>query len=237
MSVRIAIIGDESTHTSHREVNAVRTRLGDEVSTEWVPTTELASRDLTAYDGIWLVPGGPYRDDDAVIDAIHRARTGGIPFLGTCSGLQYAVIEYARHVLGQADASHAEAAGEDASNVVVPLACSLQGEQRLVTPTPGSRFAALVDEPFIGMHFCGFGPDPEVVARLVAGGMVVGATADDAPVEVLELPTHPFFVLSLFQPHIGASAGQPVHPLLTAFVDAALARAGERAGESAGAAR
>ena len=143
-----------------------------------------------------------------------------MPFLGVCSGLQYAVIEYVRNVLGQPDATHAEADGEAASNVVVPLACSLQGQERIVTPVPGSHFATLVEEPFAGMHFCGFGPDPAVVDRLVAGGMVVGATADDAPVEVLELPAHRFYVLSLFQPHIGASTGRPLHPLLADFVRA-----------------
>jgi CTP synthase (UTP-ammonia lyase) len=225
VTTRIAIIGDESTHTSHREVNAVRPRLANpatgDVETEWVPTDGLSARDLSAYDGVWLVPGGPYRDDDAVIAAIRWARTTGVPFLGTCSGLQYAVIEYARDVLGQTHASHAEADGEDASNVVVPLVCSLQGQERTVTPVPGSLFATLVDEPFVGMHFCGYGPDLAVVDRLVADGMVVGATADDTPVEVLELPRHPFFLLSLFQPHIGACAGTPVHPLLTAFVEAA----------------
>jgi CTP synthase (UTP-ammonia lyase) len=92
-------------------------------------------------------------------------------------------------------------------------------------PTPGSHFATLVPEPFAGMHFCGFGPAPAVVERLVEGGMVVGATADDAPVEVLELPTHPFYMVSLFQPHIGASAGRPLHPLLADFVRAARAKA------------
>jgi CTP synthase (UTP-ammonia lyase) len=227
---RIAIVGDESTHTSHREVNAVRPQLGAEVMTEWVPTDDLAERDLSAYDGVWLVPGGPYRDDDAVLGAVRWARTSEVPFLGTCSGLQYAVIEYVRDVLGQADASHAEAEGESDSNVVVPLACNLQGQERLVTPAPGSLFASLVDEPFTGMHYCGFGPDPAVVQRLVAGGMVVGATADDAPVEVLELPTHPFFVLSMFQPHIGASAGKPLHPLLAAFARATHEYAATRAG-------
>jgi CTP synthase (UTP-ammonia lyase) len=225
VSTRIAIVGDESTHTSHVEVNAVRRQLADDVTsdvfTEWVPTDDVTARDLSAYDGVWLVPGGPYRDDDAVLAAVRWARTSDVPFLGTCSGLQYAVLEYARDVLGQADASHAEADGVNGSNVVVPLACSLQGQERMVSAVPGSFFATLVDEPFAGMHFCGYGPDAAVVERLVAGGMVVGATADDAPVEVLELPTHRFFVLSLFQPHIGASADRPLHPLLAAFVRAA----------------
>ena len=94
-----------------------------------MPTDELKVRDLSAYDGIWLVPGGPYRDDDAVVAAIREARTSDLPFLGTCSGLQYAVLEYARGVLGQTDASHAEADGEDPSNVVVPLAaCRARSE-------------------------------------------------------------------------------------------------------------
>jgi len=48
--------------------------------------------------------------------------------------------------------------------------------------------------------------------------MVIEATADDAEAEVIELPTNRFFMLSLFQPQIGALAGRPVHPLLLEFV-------------------
>jgi CTP synthase (UTP-ammonia lyase) len=54
---------------------------------------------------------------------------------------------------------------------------------------------------------------------------VVGATAPDAGAEVLEFPDHPFYVASLFQPHVGALAGAPVHPLVTAFLDAVAGRA------------
>jgi CTP synthase (UTP-ammonia lyase) len=227
--VRIALVGDESTHPSHLELNAVRRQLGDDVAAEWVATDSPQARDLAAYDGIWLVPGSPYRDDQAAYDAVQFARENDVPFLGVCGGLQYAVVEYARNVLGDEHATHAESDGENDSNVVTALACSLQGEQRLVTPVPGTRFATLVDEPFVGMHYCGFGPSQETVARLVASGMVVGATAADAPVEVLELPGQTFYVLSLFQPHIGASTGAPLHPLLAAFVEAARAYADARA--------
>jgi CTP synthase (UTP-ammonia lyase) len=48
--------------------------------------------------------------------------------------------------------------------------------------------------------------------------MVVGATAEDAGAEVLELPANRFYVLTLFQPHVGALAGKPLHPLLREFV-------------------
>jgi CTP synthase (UTP-ammonia lyase) len=133
--------------------------------------------------------------------------------------MQYAVVEFVRSVLGEA-ATHAESDGVDADNVVGALTCSLYGEERLVTPVPGTRFASWVPEPFVGMHFCNYAPTADAVARLVAAGVVVGATAPDAGAEVLEFPDHPFYVASMFQPHIGALAGEPVHPLVRAFESA-----------------
>lgn len=218
---RIALLGDRSTHPSHQELDALRPRLAEElgVAADWVATD--GGADLAAYDGIWVVPGSPYADDAAVYAAITAARTSSVPLLGTCGGMQYAVVELARSVLGDADADHAEADGESASNAVVPLACRLQGEERLVTPVPGSRFAEIVAEPFLGMHYCSYAASGETVKRLVEAGAVVGATADDAGAEVLEWPAHSFFMLSMFQPHIGASSGAPIHPLIRVFTDAA----------------
>lgn len=220
MRVRIALIGDRKlSHPSHRELDAVRGMLGEDVCAEWAATDSDRAKDLDEFDGIWVVPGSPYADDDAAYDAVQWARENDIPFLGTCGGLQYAVVEYFRNVLGVLDASHAESDGLGENNVIHPLACTLQGEERLVRPIPGTRFARLVnDEPFVGMHYCSFGPGPDELRRLVEGGMVVEATADDAAAEVLELPGNQFFILTLFQPHIGALAGKPPHPLLREFV-------------------
>ncbi len=97
------------------------------------------------------------------------------------------------------------------------VACSLYGEERLVTPVPGTRFASWVAEPFVGMHFCNFAPTAVAVQRLQAAGVVVGATAPDAGAEVLEFPDPPVFVTSLFQPqHRGPrrGAGAPARPRL-----------------------
>ncbi|MDX6372204.1 MAG: hypothetical protein QOD98_1192 [Nocardioidaceae bacterium] len=214
------MLGDHRGHRSHLELDALRPSLP--VDTEWVPTD--SGFDVAAYDGVWLVPGSPYADDAAVLSALTVVRERRIPFLGTCGGMQYAVLEYARSVLGE-PATHAEADGESDDNVVVGLTCSLQGEERLVTPAPGSRFASWVAAPFMAMHFCSYAPTPEVVARLVAAGVVVGATAPDAGAEVLEFPDHPFYVTSMFQPHVGALAGAPVHPLVTAFMETVAVRA------------
>ena len=213
----MALLGDHSTHPSHRELDALIPRLAAELDVEarWVATD--GGEDVTTYDAVWLVPGSPYADDAAVLASLTAVREGGTPFLGTCGGLQYAVVEYSRTVLGRR-ATHAETDGVDADNVVAPLACSLQGEQRRVTPVPGTRFAGWVDRPFTGTHYCSYAPTPTAVRELEVAGVVVGATAPDAGAEVLEFPAHPFYIASLFQPHVGASRGEPIHPLVRAFV-------------------
>jgi CTP synthase (UTP-ammonia lyase) len=233
MSTNIALVGDENPeYASHRELNAVRPLLGDDVECTWLPTDGGDVRNLRLFDGVWLVPGSPYADDSAAYAAVTWARENNVPFLGTCGGLQYAVIEFFRSVLGVADATHAESDGPSSSNVVRALACDLYGQEREVHPVPGTRFAALMNHrTFVGMHYCRYAPDPEQVGRLVAGGMVVGATADDAGVDVFELPTHRFYVLSLFQPQIGALAGRPLHPLLGEFVRCASELSEQRAGQ------
>lgn len=215
----IALVGDRRSHRSHQELDALIPRLASELGAQmrWVGTDSGFA--IEEYDALWLAPGSPYVDEGAVFDALRTAREQGIPFLGSCGGMQYAVLEFTRHVLGQA-ATHAESDGEREDNAVAALACSLYGEERVVTPVAGTRFAQWCPEPFVGLHFCNYAPTPEAVVRLEAAGVVVGATAPDAGAEVLEFPEHPFSVASMFQPHIGALAGAPLHPLVRAFVAA-----------------
>lgn len=216
---RIAVLGDDRGHPSHHEINALLPRLDTELGVDatWSPTD--SDFDVTDHDGVWLVPGSPYENDEAVINALRIVRTAGIPFLGTCGGMQYAVMEFLRSELARS-ATHAESDGEGEDNAVVPLTCSLYGELGLVEPIPGSRFADWVPEPFEGMHYCNYAPSQQSVDLLKAAGIVVGATGPDAGAEVLEFPQHPFYVVSMFQPHIGASQGKPIHPLIRAFVGA-----------------
>jgi CTP synthase (UTP-ammonia lyase) len=225
VGIRLALVGDRNErYPSHREVDAVLPMLGEDVDAEWLRTDGERVGDLSGFDAVWLMPGSPYADDRAAYAAITYARTHCVPFLGTCGGLQYAVVEFCRNVLGLAGASHAESDGTDAGNVVTALACSLFGEECEVRPVPGTRFAELVGQPFLGMHYCNYGPSAAAVARLVDAGFVIGATADAAEAEVLDLAEHPFFVLSLFQPQVGALAGRPPHPLLREFVRQARGR-------------
>lgn len=227
MSNRIALVGDEnSTYASHREINAIRSRLEASARCEWVATDGDTITDLSGFDGIWLVPGSPYADDAAVLRSITWARKSDVPFLGTCGGFQYAVVELFRTVMGDVGASHAESDGEHESNVVKALSCSLFGVEREVRPVLGTRFSAMVgDRPFPGMHYCNLVPDPARITELVSAGFEIGAAADDAGVEVPELTANRFFLLSLFQPQIGTIAGKPLHPLIREFVRCAAQRA------------
>jgi len=118
-------------------------------------------------------------------------------------------------------AVHAEVDPEAADPAVAPLACRLVGERRAVTCVPGTRLAAICGTaPFSGFHFCSYGLSGGAVARLEAEGAVIAAHAPDAGVEAFELPAHPFFVATLFQPQMGALEGE-LHPLVAAFVEEA----------------
>ena len=221
--VRIAVLGDRNTnYLTHRELDAALARFPDWARPKWVATDSPEAVDHQAFDGLWVVPGSPFRDDAAVYTAIGHARETGLPFLGTCAGFQYAVVEFAREVAGL-DAGHAETSPHAGTLVVAPLACSLVGEERTVACEPGTRLASICGtKPFTGFHWCGYGLAREHEDTLASAGLVPAARAEDAGVEGVELPGHPFFLATLFQPQVGASNGTAtLHPLILAFLDAA----------------
>jgi CTP synthase (UTP-ammonia lyase) len=215
----IILLGDRNPdYLTHREFDAALAQLPGSVRARWVGTDAAEAARTADADGLWVASGSPYRDDDAVYAAIEAARTSGQPFLGTCSGFQYTVVEFARHVAGIPDAQHAETAVHGPL-VVDRLACSLEGRERTVTCVPGTRLHAICgDRPFTGFHWCNYGLAARHVQALSERGLVMSASADDAGVEAVEVPAHPFFIATLFQPQVGASAGRPLHPLIAAFV-------------------
>jgi CTP synthase (UTP-ammonia lyase) len=221
MAVSIAVLGDRNTdHLTHREIDATLELMPADVDARWLPSLEAES--AVEADGLWVVPGTPYRDGEAVLAQIRRSRTAGMPILGTCGGFQHMLVEFARNVAGLADAAHAETDPDAADPVVARLSCSLVGEERPVTAVAGTRVAELCGtEPFTGFHWCSYGLVPEREAALVAAGLVVSARAPDAGVEAVELPGHPFYVATLFQPQVGSSASGRLHPLIGALISAA----------------
>lgn len=228
--ITLGIVGDFNPDVAAHQalplaVKAAGEALGMSATFEWVSTDEIRDTSRVArFDGLWCVPGSPYRSMDGALLAIRHARENGVPFLGTCGGFQHAVVEYARHVLGWADAEHAETAPDAARAVISPLACALVEATETVNLFPGTRIATAYERAQITEGYrCRYGLNPAFQAALVAGPL--RAAADDATGEVcaVELDDHPFFVATLFQPE-RAALRQQAAPLITAFVAACAAR-------------
>jgi CTP synthase (UTP-ammonia lyase) len=224
--MKIAALGDrDPAHLTHREIDATLALLSGEIDCGWVSTDSAQARELAAVDAVWLLPGTPYRDDDAARAAIHHCLDTGTPFLGTCGGFQYACVELARSLAGVDGAVSAELDPDGEALVVALLACALYGERRTVTPVAGTRLAAICGaEPFEGYHQCGYGLADAYEDVLARAGVVISAHAPDAGVEGIELPDHPFFMATAFQPQVGSSESGVVPALIAALLDAAAAR-------------
>jgi CTP synthase (UTP-ammonia lyase) len=223
--VRLLVVGDHDTRIeTHRGIDHTLTLLPADVDARWQRTDEPFS--AAGADALWFAPGTPYRDDEAVHTAIEHARSAGIPMYGTCGGLQYMAVEFARHVAGIGNAAHAETDPDAEQAVVAPLSCSLVGQRRTIHPVPGTRLAEIVgEEPFSGFHYCNYGISAAFRDRLEAAGLVVSATARDAGIEGIELPNHPFAMATLFQPQMESLETGTLHPLLEALVGAGRAAA------------
>jgi CTP synthase (UTP-ammonia lyase) len=226
MTLRIGLIGDYSAAVTAQQAIPAALRLAAEalavdVAPEWIPTeavTDVAR--VAAFNGLWCVPGSPYRSMEGALLAIRHAREQGLPFLGTCGGFQHAIIEYARNVLGWADAEHAETAPNATCPVIAPLACALLGATATVHFSPGTRIAeAYSAGAATEAYQCRYGLNPAFQATLVSGSLRVGAVDDMGEVRAVELDGHPFFVASLFQPERVALQGQ-LPPIVAAFVRA-----------------
>ncbi|HEU5025947.1 MAG TPA: hypothetical protein VFV01_13595 [Spirillospora sp.] len=232
-TARIALVGERSPNVqSHvripRLLDAVRERDGLLAEAYWIPTDEVGAG-LDGFDGVWLLPGSPYRSEAGVLTAIRSAREGRIPVLGTCGGFQHMILEYARNVCGIARAKHAENedAGDDA--VIMPLACSLAGHEGEVNVAAGSSAERIMGTSRSIERFnCTFGPNPGYVGTLEANGLRFTGHDDEGQVRIIELPGHPFYFATLFQPELAGDGSRP-HPVVAAFVAAACAAVRERA--------
>jgi CTP synthase (UTP-ammonia lyase) len=126
MPVTIAVLGDRNVDfLTHREIDATLALVPADVDARWLPSPEAES--AAEADGLWVVPGTPYRDDGAVLEAIHRARTAGMPILGTCGGFQYMVVEFARNAAGIGGAAYEETDPEAPDPVVARLSSARSG--------------------------------------------------------------------------------------------------------------
>ncbi|MEY9873622.1 CTP synthase (UTP-ammonia lyase) [Streptacidiphilus sp. MAP12-33] len=228
---RVALVGDRDPKVrSHQRIPqlaaALLERDGLALDLYWIGSDEVDSpEDLRGFDGIWLLPGSPYRSEAGALAAARAARENGIPFLGTCAGFQHALLEFARGVCGLADAAHAENDPDAAHPLIAPLACSLVGHELPITLTPGTLAERLLGaERSVERYHCNYGLHPDFPARLAAHGLVFSGHDAEGDPRIAELPesAHPFFLATLFQPELAGDGTRP-HPFVEGFARAALA--------------
>jgi CTP synthase (UTP-ammonia lyase) len=226
-TTRIGIIGDfnpgNPTHvfTNHGIEHAAEV-LVKPIEAVWLPTDLPA--EYGEYQGLFGSPGSPYMSFDGALTGIRYARENKIPFIGTCGGSQHLMIEYARNVMGLADAAHAESDPYASCLFVTPLSCSLTGRTMQVTIKRGSKAAAACQaERSMEAYYCNFGLNPEYQEQLERAGLEVTGKDENGEARIVELGSHPFFVGTLFVPQARSEPGNP-HPLILAFCRAATAQ-------------
>jgi CTP synthase len=191
---------------------------------------------LAPFHGILVCPGFGARGVEGKVRAIRYARERQVPFLGICYGMQWAVVEFARHVCGLAGANTTEVDPATPHPVI-----SLLAEQRRVEDkggtmrlgrypcrlAPGSKAMEAYGTPEVGeRHRHRYELNNAYRATLEAHGMrVTGVYPDQDLVEVVELPSHPWFVGTQFHGEYRSRPNRP-HPLYRAFIGAALRHAG-----------
>ncbi|MEA2002831.1 MAG: CTP synthase [Actinomycetota bacterium] len=206
------------------------------VEIRWIPAEEvdglLAASHLDGLHGI-IVPGGfGIRGVEGKIHAIRHAREELVPFLGLCLGLQCAVIEYARNVLGIADA-HSTEFDPTTQNPVIDLMPDqhdiedMGGTMRLgvyaAKLSEGSLANRLYDEPLVyERHRHRWEVNNRFRKPLAEAGLhASGVSPDDRLVEIVEIPEHPYFIATQFHPEFTSRPDHP-HPLFAGLVKAAL---------------
>ena len=206
-----------------------------DVQVDWIHsesiTSKSAAEKLAGLDGIIVAPGFGSRGVDGKIETIQYARTTGIPFFGICLGMQCAVIEFARNVIGLTDA-HSTEIKEYTPDPVIDLMAeqksiqNMGGTMRLgaypCELTPGSHaFNAYGSATIEERHRHRYEFNNAYLEQFESLGMVsTGKNPDSGLVEIVEIPEHPYFVASQFHPEYSSTVETP-HPLFTAFVKAA----------------
>lgn len=210
-------------------VNEVKVEVVN-VHSEFI-TKENVAEKLSHFDGLLVAPGFGHRGIEGKIIAVEYARTQGLPFFGICLGMQMAVIEFARNVLGLS-AAHSTEMDSDTNHAVI----NMMEEQKKISMMGGTMR--------LGSYPCAIQPD--TLAHSIYGealiherhrhryefnnmyledflqkGMVAsGVNPESGLVEIMELPGHPFFIGVQYHPELKSTVERPA-PLFVSFIAAA----------------
>jgi len=237
-SITIGIIGDfNPDKPSHAATDAAVKHAADflalDVKTEWLGTGNLRRKSVKdtigQYRGLLAAPT-PYFFVDGAIKGIRLAREMNIPFLGTCGGSQYTLLEFARNVAAMTNAGHTELTPQTDMPLLIKIACS--PDQRKgkaprmlgafdINLVPETEAFKLYDKTKISESYsCSYELNPEYEGRLVENGLIISGRDDNGKARVFEVHNKRFFLATGFLPQLNSTPENP-HPLITAFLKSA----------------
>ncbi|MFD1294439.1 CTP synthase [Lutibacter holmesii] len=240
-TIEIGLIGKYvELHDAYKSITEAFIHAGAEnevkVKVNWIHSEDLTTlnvpRKLKNLNGILVAPGFGERGIEGKIDAVKYARENNIPFLGICLGMQMAVIEFSRNVLNLADANSAEM-DDETSNPVIDL----MEEQKDITEYGGtmrlgawdcelkenSKIKDIYKQDLISeRHRHRYEFNSSYLKQIEAAGMIAtGKNPKTNLVEVVEIPSHPWFVGVQYHPEYKSTVLNP-HPLFVDFIKAGL---------------
>ena len=238
--MRIGIVGDydpasPTLPSIEKSIQHAAEYLKITAEAAWLPTPSLLVPDLDTkletFDGFWAAPGSPYKSFDGMLRGIEFARRREWPFLGTCGGFQYALIECARNVLGMKDADSAENNPKSGQIVISPVSCAvpnrakdapkLSGPVNGIRLRPGSLLHSFYKKDVIEEEFfCNYEVNPDFEWAFVEAGFPVVARGEKNEPRAIECDGHRFFIATLFQPQLSSKPKKP-HPVIVEFLRAA----------------
>ena len=240
-TVKIGLIGKYvELKDSYKSIAEALDHAGAELKTgielDWIHSEQINEANVTEklghLDGILVAPGFGSRGIDGKLDTIKYARTNSIPFFGICLGMQCAVVEFARNVLGLSEA-HSSEIKEYTPHPVIDL----MTEQKTITDMGGTmRLGAYPCDLKEGSkareiygvesveerHRHRYEFNEAYREKFEDAGMIAtGINPANGLVEIVEIPEHPYFVASQFHPEYASTVLAP-HPLFIAFVNASV---------------
>jgi CTP synthase len=191
-----------------------------------------AESQLKGLDGILVAPGFGNRGIEGKIETVRYARENNIPFLGICLGMQMAVIEFARNILGYKDANSTEM-NENTTHPVI----NLMEEQKNVENKGGTMrlgaWKCAIKADTLAYQIYGkseiserhrhrYEYNSKYLNELESAGLIAsGVNPDTKLVEIIELKNHPFFIGVQYHPEYKSTVANP-HPLFVSFIKAAV---------------
>lgn len=249
MTVKVAMVGKYTElNDAYKSINEALYHAGIHTETKveivYVDAELIEKHGSSLLENVdaLLIPGGfGVRGIEGKIQAIHYARTAKLPFLGICLGLQTAVIEFARHVVGMNGANSTEFdkstpypvialisewVKQDGSIAQRDESSDLGGTMRLgaqlcLVEKDSKAYSIFQKNQIVERHRHRYEVNNQFLEALIENGMVIGGrSSDGALVEMIELPDHPWFIACQFHPEF-TSTPRDGHPLFKQFILAA----------------